>query len=452
MPLAPNYPDILGYITSGERFNVGVVQAALALRPDVIPAGNSFELILVLQNNSDVNVNVAITLYLPECDTDKKTERFFTHKDRLNIALQPAEVGYVSAPLLSLPDTAISDTYRIGVNLEATPLSKPYRIRQTDRPREINLDYYFYVSEDSINQLMLLKWLSFSTAKKSLLTNVIEVPFKITAQEIGKFSKLKPRWISLWSLGSHSDARPLFERYRESFVQIILPQLTRHNLYKALFKSTDHRFKAAGCQLEPVETHFIVEALLSLLEMASATSDQDHIDYPGNESYRVKQLFQQNWPLDGQPVPLPYWCRGLLEMMGLDESVSQHPERALAGPLYSLLIRDAIDHSFQVLKPITSEMLVEADDIRVYSELFVEMIERKRSGLTFTEVYLPIALAGVVTSRVGTVTGETLHNLLVQLYDLSEKRWSPSNEDEQVVAGIVYAVLEWALRQYTQWF
>ena len=49
---------LLGAVTGGERLNLDVVQCALGVRPSSVPAGKPFEAILLLQNASDVNVDV----------------------------------------------------------------------------------------------------------------------------------------------------------------------------------------------------------------------------------------------------------------------------------------------------------------------------------------------------------------------------------------------------------
>ena len=79
----PNYPDILGAITGGLRCNINVVQLALAVRPRVVRAGRPFEAILLVQNASDVNVDVTATLHLPDKDAAKQKNQFTSHHVRL---------------------------------------------------------------------------------------------------------------------------------------------------------------------------------------------------------------------------------------------------------------------------------------------------------------------------------------------------------------------------------
>ena len=122
-----NYPDILGYITGGERCNINVVQLALAVRPRVVRAGRPFETILLVQNASDVDVDVTASLTLPEVDAKKQKGRFLSKKNRLLVGVRPAEVGYVVLPMSSLPDTAVNDGYKIEMEIGVKPLKKPTR-------------------------------------------------------------------------------------------------------------------------------------------------------------------------------------------------------------------------------------------------------------------------------------------------------------------------------------
>ncbi len=95
---APNYPDILGAITNGARFNLDVVQFALAARPPQVAAGQTCELILLAQNASDADVDVMLQVELPERDQAKQKNTFTAASAKLRIGLRPAEVGFVSLP------------------------------------------------------------------------------------------------------------------------------------------------------------------------------------------------------------------------------------------------------------------------------------------------------------------------------------------------------------------
>ena len=165
----PNYPDILSYVTDGQQMLVSVIQAALALRPEVVPAGRPFEAIIMLQNTTDVNVEVTAVMQLPPVDAAKVKGRFVAQNERQMITLLPAEVGYLVMPLYAYPDTTPAQNYKLGVELRAVPTAQPRRVRQINTngvTSEINLDYYFYMTDETIDRLMQLRELHFSGGHK----------------------------------------------------------------------------------------------------------------------------------------------------------------------------------------------------------------------------------------------------------------------------------------------
>ena len=46
----PNYPDILGYATGGQRISINGLQVALATAPRIVKAGRGFQVIFLAQN------------------------------------------------------------------------------------------------------------------------------------------------------------------------------------------------------------------------------------------------------------------------------------------------------------------------------------------------------------------------------------------------------------------
>ena len=59
-----NYPDVLGFLSGGQRANFGSAQIALAVRPRIARAGRPFEVLVFVQNASDGAIDVTMTLAL----------------------------------------------------------------------------------------------------------------------------------------------------------------------------------------------------------------------------------------------------------------------------------------------------------------------------------------------------------------------------------------------------
>ena len=62
------------------------------------------------------------------------------------MTVKGAEVGYIALPVTTLPDTAISDGYRIGVEVEVKQLNKASRIRSSEGGGAVALER---LSEDA---------------------------------------------------------------------------------------------------------------------------------------------------------------------------------------------------------------------------------------------------------------------------------------------------------------
>src|SRR5690606_6904561 len=96
MAISAPFPDVLGYVTGGQRAPVNVVQVALAARPSPVVAGEQVEVLLLVQNAADQRVDVSATLQLPKA---------FQGRDaRLVAGLAAGEVGVMSLPVAVHPN------------------------------------------------------------------------------------------------------------------------------------------------------------------------------------------------------------------------------------------------------------------------------------------------------------------------------------------------------------
>lgn len=428
---APRYPDILGTLTGGERFDAGLVQLALAVRPRVVRAGRVFEAVLLMQNCADTGLDIRGRLLLPEADALDKPGRFVAQSEPLSLILRPAEAGYVPLPVLVLPDAAPGGAYKVAVAVEFQPVGEPAAVRQ------IASAPYHYLPPETSARLLELKSLAFSTARRGLFGSVIEAPFAVLPPQT--LPTPQPDYISLWSPGDSTDARPLLERHGQTLRQFILPQISREALLPPLLEKTSAVFASARYPIHPAEAHFIAGLLAAVVEMAVAP----RADYPGQEIYSVGRLLEQGWPLDGSPIPLPDWCRALLIRLDESREASRSLPALLAGPLYSDLLRDGIAHGFNLLHLIAPQELGSEDDKRAYGEQLVEILEQPALTLSFVDVYLPLALGGIIAEgRAGRLEREPLE----QTAAIAEAHLSGRAVHEPV-HGLIAQVLEWARKK-----
>lgn len=436
---APNYPDILGHITGGPRLNFGVVQVALAVRPRVVRAGRSFEAILILQNASDGEVDVAVNLHLPEQDAKKNKGKFVTKTGRLLVGLQPAEAGYVTLPVSCLPDTAISDGYKISMTIEGKPQGKPKRIRLAEGGGEVVIRQ---LQEESRTRLEDLKKLSYSAGKTGLLASGVSVPFSVMGGSLGQIVDLKPEWVSLWTLTDHMDERLLLERYREILVTQILPAINRSKLFPALLEETQLRFSAAEYALKPIEAVFITKLLMSILEMAAPR--EDNFDYLGETIYNLTLLLKKGQPGDAQ---LPYWTSSLLHILARDQRAAVYLEQIFTRMVYADLVRDAATHAFHMINTVTGENLGSDTDVQTYVDQLAHVLNEK-GQFDFTHVYMPLILGSVIIYDRIMVQDENVSDSLIGMSNALDERGYERNADTELIFRIGETLISRALQKY----
>lgn len=432
--LTSNYPDILGHFTHGERCNIGVVQMALAVYPFVVRAGHPFQAVLLMQNASDAEVDVTLTLRLPERDAKRQKDRFSAQRTRLVVGLRPAEVGYVALPLVCHPDTAVSEDYKLEVGASVNALQKPHRVR-TDKGIPFTPD------ETLWEKCEPLKKLRFSTARRSL-QDVIEAQFSVLPGKPSNTLTFKPGWVSLWAAGDHLEEKHLLKNTRTDLKQI-LPQLVRQNVFKPLYDATLEQFAAAGYPLKPAEALFITKLLTRVLELATIRDDA----YAYAPILNVSLTLETNEGVNSESAMLPEWCRGLLRLIDSHPQAAAQAPRAIAKLLYPNLVTDAMPLAFGLIAQESGETLGTDAEVRLYTEKVVRML-KTRAGMDFDHAYLPLVIAGIVIcERVIDTTEKLSESLRSLTHTLSERR-SEQNADNDVIFDLAQKMIDRAMEQF----
>lgn len=437
-----NYPDILGYITGGARHNASVAQVALAVRPRVVRAGRPFEAILLIQNAADVEVDIAVTLQLPPEDAKKKPNRFIVKTDKLVVGLRPAEAGYIMLPITCLPDTAISDSYKIAMSIDIKPLGKANRVRAGAGGGEVALEY---LADETITKMNDLKKLSYSTTRRGLIGTTLEAPFNILTAEIGRLTDLKAGWVSLWRLSDHRDDRLLLAQYRDVLENKVLSQIKRMNLHAPLIQTTLDRFRRAGYDLQQAEAHYIAKLLIHMLEMAAPL--EDTYDYLGDDYYNVTLTLKKGGPAEG-PLQLPAWCKGMLKAIETSASAADQPPKVFSTILYDELLRDAIRHGFHMIAKATGEDLGSEQERRDYAEQLISKIQTGQPALTFSDVYMPLVLAGVIIYDRAVLKTEKIGEMLTELSRQLKSRYAEVNADNELVYHMAEQLLDRSFQKF----
>lgn len=437
-----NYPDVLGYITGSERCNVGVAQFALAVRPRVVRAGRSFEVVLLVQNAADVDVDVLASLHAPETDARRQKGRFVSKKSRLVVGLRPAEVGYVVLPLSCLPDTAVSDDYKVGMEVAVKPLKKPARIRSADGGGAFDPGA---LRQQARQQLEDLRSLRFSSSKRFGLRDVLETSFSVMPGKVGQMTDFQAGWVSLWTMADMADTRTLFARYSAVMADQVLPLLRREYSYAPLLAATHARFRDAGYPLHDLEAVFITKTLVRVLDMALP---QDNVfDYLANPEYNVALTIKQGLPADGSEPVLPRWAVKMLRAVSQNAQVAARPAAALAQLMYTDLLQDAIEHGFAVIKTATGEEMGTDEEIAHYTRQVIAMLEGG-AGMSILHAYMPLVLAGIVLYDRIVMPDDDLSEQLRAMGDVLAEREPENNDSSDVVFTMARQLVNRSLQKY----
>jgi hypothetical protein len=387
-----NYPDILGLITGGYRCNIGVAQVAVAALPRIVRAGRPFEVILLVQNASDDPIDVSMALHLPKQDAKKQRDRFICRTQRLVVGVKGAEVGYVVLPVTTLPDTAVSDSYKIGVEFEIKPLGKPNRIRLHEGRGKVSLEL---MSEASKTKIEALKTANFYTEKQGT-QSLIEIPLTVMSGTVGNLADFTPGWVSISKMSDYGDDRLLLHRFGPLIQVHTLPQLKRDIMLPPLIEATYTRFAEAGYPLKLAETTAIAKLMTLILEYATPRYNAHGNIAAG--SYNMEALLQRDpFTLEAH-MEFPHWFRGLLTMLERDERAAAHLAVMIPRYLYDDLLRDAIDFGFNLVEGVTGEDLGSLPERAAYRERVIHALAQK-SGVDFSTAYLPLAMGGILVNE-----------------------------------------------------
>jgi hypothetical protein len=415
---APNYPDVLGAITNGARFNLDVVQFALAARPPQVAAGGTCELVLLAQNASDVEVDVLLQVELPDRDQAGQKNCFTAASTKLRIGLRPAEAGYVSLPFTILSTTRPAPDHVAGVSLDVRRMSKlsPQRVRAVAGGGAFRVPE---LPEEAQNEMRALRGLPFSIdpGKKK---KYIQVPFNVLPPTIAGLSTPRADWISLWTMGDLADdvavARQVAEPLRAS-----LQQFKRENVFMPLLKATQEHFGASGYPLLPPEAIFITKLLTLVIETAVAE------------------------PSTANPRPAwPRWYTRLGRLLAQDAALAGQIEPVVTRLIYPDLVYEAVLHGFGTVGAATREDFGTPDEMSEYAGGIVGALER-RQPLDMARAYLPLVMGGVIANARITMPREQIRDTVFMLSKALEKRRPEKNGDNAFIFELTDQLIEQAL-------
>lgn len=414
-----NFPDILGALTRGPRRAVDEVQCALAVRPAQVPAGHTFEVIVLLQNTVDVSLDITLKVDLPARDLAKNKDPFSAAKEKLLVGLRPAEAGFVVLPVEAAADTQPGPGYTVSVALDTKVVAaqrrhKPQVIRAAEGGGGFSADVF---DDETRAHLQALRALAFSVEGRG---KALEAPFTVGPPDVAGLHTPQPDWVSLWTLADHPDDA-VVARQVWDVAQAALDQLTREQVFMPLLQVTQERFQACGYPLFPPEAIFITKYLTLTLEKGATA------------------------PSTEQPRPAwPHWFSRLLRVLAREPALQEQPDVVATHLLYSDLLYDAVTAGFASVTATTHEQFGSADEIDQYATDLVAAVGQ-RQRLDVARAYLPLVMAGVIANNRVTMPREKVRDTIFTLSKALEKRQHEKTADTAFIFDITSRLIDDAL-------
>jgi hypothetical protein len=224
----------------------------------------------------------------------------------------------------------------------------------------------------------------------------------------------------------------------------LLPQCRREALVPLLTRATQHYFERAGYSLHAAEAGIMAKVLGLILEYG-VPEDTHHGSIAAGR-WALTPLINRGYDPAWNP-PVPHWVRALLQVVE-DEprAVGQLPA-AVAGPVYTALIRDAVLYGFELVENATGEEMGSPAERDAYAAEVVTMIEQ-RQGMDFSRVFFPLGMAGILINDLLLLSTEKPADLLHGLARALEQREPNLLQEEIPVLDMTTKLLDRVALKY----
>src|SRR5258708_3953624 len=298
----PDYPDVLGTITSGARLNVEVAQCAFAVSPPSSAVGQPLEGLVLLQNVCDKPIQVQITVQLPRKDSQGNRMTLITPKDEIMVGMEAAETGLLHIPIVPHLPTQASQNNTIGVRFQVkTP--KAYKvIRQLHGGRAataLNMSPF---------RLNILREVGFTAASPE--PGALNANFNIIAGHVDDMPPGAVRYETLWTVKElpNEQARyPALVAQAERFAGT----MTRTRIFEPLLLNTEQRFSKAGMPLHPGESIFITKTLTYVMEEGLDLEEGFHLK-EGRWFQRLASIVSDKYLVEDEERMIAYLYTAVL--------------------------------------------------------------------------------------------------------------------------------------------
>jgi hypothetical protein len=167
-------------------------------------------------------------------------------------------------------------------------------------------------------------------------------------------------------------------------------------------------------------------------------------DNPG--IYDIRWTFKADRDDTQEPPELPHWVSGLLRHIARDERVSRVAHKAVPALVYHELLYDGVMHGFNIIERTTGDELGSDEEKEHYAQQIIQKL--RRGGLTFTDVYMPLMMGGVLVYDQVLSEDEKLAEVLRDLRDILEDRRDERSEENSDIFDMTQRIVDQALKKY----
>lgn len=358
-----DYPDVLGAVTGGIRFELETLQCALGVHPTGSALGQPFEALIALQSKIDQPQRVMMAVLTPRRDAAGRRLSFFMPRKLLHVELGPGEVGVMQVPIVAQDPTLPARGYPLKLRIVAEPPESFKAVRSPGAGRPPSV---LSMSPFRLDVLRGVRFCADVTDGDHLGCRFDIIPGQV---KVG-LSAAAPKYDTLWTAQDFPPDQAQIESViarAEAVADDLAPML----LFHALETATQEHFAGAGLPLHPGESLFITKTLAYIFTLAP-------------ERERDFVLYDARWF---------EWLCSLLA--GDGEVEAWHKGKLAAGPLYFGALFDAVRIALPMVQAATGEFYGSPDEHRLYADKVVLALQG--SGvMDLGYAYLPLIMAGVL--------------------------------------------------------
>jgi len=372
----PLYPDVLGMIAGGLRVSFGdTLQAAVGIFPKSAYLNQPIEVIVILQNMTNQNVDVQVTLQLPRRAPDGSPMKLTTPQRTVTMTMSGGAVGILRMPVMAQPPTEPATDVPAQVNIKYRSRGGGKQVRLPTRGAPPTV---LSVSPFKLQVLRDVEWVDHPLdAPPENITAYFDIAPKVLPEPQ---QALKPSYEVLWTQEKMpAERRNILSKVDEA--RVLAASFTRPAIFEPLLNAVTEVYAACGLPLHPGEASAITRMLVYMLEQRS-------------------QL-DPNFKMEEQR-----WFQTLCQVLAHDEKIAQwEPGEIITRYLFDPIIYEAVLLAFTVIRPRVRVNLGDrAERVNYANRMMLWLGGQAEPDLVY--IYLPLALGGILVNHQVTWRGD----------------------------------------------